>query len=280
MENYSEAFENAQKTIQLAPTFAKGYSRAGIALYKLGRLEEALKHYEEGCKVEKHAPYDVFQREINRINYELRRKSKKPLVLEGTWVAIITPFKEDKSVDYAMFDQNFFEISTKFLNFFFRVGELVDFYAENGVHGILALSLSAEIFQLKDEEKLKLAETIFDRANFRVPVYACGTFGGTLEEQAKFVEKMYETGVEAVVVLPNQIVTKEDSEEIFKNNLSKLCELTGNIPLGVYDCPLPFHKTIYPSKNFFFFDVLKVIFEKKKRSFELDCLFGQISFLY
>jgi len=45
---YAEALADADQTIALDPTWAKGYSRKGAALYGLGRYEDALVAYEAG----------------------------------------------------------------------------------------------------------------------------------------------------------------------------------------------------------------------------------------
>ena len=45
-------FSDAEKAITLEPTWAKGYSRKGAALYALARYEEAKIGYEEASKLE------------------------------------------------------------------------------------------------------------------------------------------------------------------------------------------------------------------------------------
>jgi len=47
-EKYSEALVDAKKTVELNPTWGKGYSRLGAALAYLGRYAEAKKAYEDG----------------------------------------------------------------------------------------------------------------------------------------------------------------------------------------------------------------------------------------
>uniref|UniRef100_A0A8C4QIB8 Stress-induced-phosphoprotein 1 n=1 Tax=Eptatretus burgeri TaxID=7764 RepID=A0A8C4QIB8_EPTBU len=53
---YKLALEDASRTIELKPDWAKGYSRKAAAFEFLGRLEEAKKTYEEGMK---HEPGNV-----------------------------------------------------------------------------------------------------------------------------------------------------------------------------------------------------------------------------
>jgi len=51
-EDYKEALEDAEKVIKLRPKWSKGYSRKGLALFKLNKMEDALACYEEGLKHE------------------------------------------------------------------------------------------------------------------------------------------------------------------------------------------------------------------------------------
>ncbi|KAL5035473.1 hypothetical protein BDEG_23429 [Batrachochytrium dendrobatidis JEL423] len=52
MHNYVDAVKDAEKTIEIKPDWAKGYSRKGAALHGLGNLEEATAVYEAGLKIE------------------------------------------------------------------------------------------------------------------------------------------------------------------------------------------------------------------------------------
>jgi len=51
-EDFRSALTDAEQAITLAPTWAKGYSRKGAALYALARFEEAKIAYEEASKIE------------------------------------------------------------------------------------------------------------------------------------------------------------------------------------------------------------------------------------
>ncbi|CDR96457.1 tetratricopeptide repeat domain containing protein, putative [Babesia bigemina] len=52
MNMYQEALADAQQCVTLKPDWPKGYSRKGLALYKLGKMEEAKKAYQEGLKID------------------------------------------------------------------------------------------------------------------------------------------------------------------------------------------------------------------------------------
>ena len=50
--HFNEALSDAETCITLQPGFAKGYSRKGLALFRLGRTAEAKQAYEQGIKVD------------------------------------------------------------------------------------------------------------------------------------------------------------------------------------------------------------------------------------
>ena len=52
LEKYDDALADARKCVELAPTWAKGYSRLGLALFKLGKDEEAVEAYEKGLELD------------------------------------------------------------------------------------------------------------------------------------------------------------------------------------------------------------------------------------
>ena len=74
-----------------------------------------------------------------------------------------------------------------------------------------------------------------------------GTFGGTVEEQADFVNKMA-AEVDAVVVLTCQLAAEGEGEDVWKSNVERLLELTGDAPLGMYECPAPYLRLLSPSR--------------------------------
>lgn len=69
MRNHALALEDAKKATEVEPTYAKGWSRLGLANYALGNAEEALKAYEKGLQVEGSAPSDAMKR-----GYETAKK--------------------------------------------------------------------------------------------------------------------------------------------------------------------------------------------------------------
>nr|BAN66008.1 tetratricopeptide repeat domain containing protein [Babesia bovis] len=52
LQRFQEALDDANQCVSLKPDWPKGYSRKGLALYKLGRLQEARTAYQEGLKID------------------------------------------------------------------------------------------------------------------------------------------------------------------------------------------------------------------------------------
>jgi 4-hydroxy-tetrahydrodipicolinate synthase len=138
---------------------------------------------------------------------------------------MITPFNDDGTIDYATLEQ------------------LIEWYIACGCTGLFAVCQSSEMYHLTNEERIALATFVKTKANGRVSVVASGTFGGPIEEQAAFVNKMGEI-VDAVVVLVNQLATAEEDDEAWVKNAEKLLSLTGTVPLGLYECPQPYHRLL------------------------------------
>ncbi len=146
--------------------------------------------------------------------------------LHGVFPAMITPFKLDKSIDWDGVDR------------------LTDWYIESGVDGLLAVGQSSEMFALTDEERFRLAGRVVERADGRVPVLASGTFVRSVEAQAAFIRKMADTGVALVVIIASQMAEADEDDDIWRSSVAKLLDLTGDIKLGLYECPQPYHRLI------------------------------------
>ena len=82
---------------------------------------------------------------------------------KGTGVALITPFKKDKSID------------------FHALEKLVDFVIDGGVNYLVALGTTAETPTLSEAEKLDVLINIIEKNNKRVPI-VCGLGGNNTKE--------------------------------------------------------------------------------------------------
>lgn len=147
---------------------------------------------------------------------------------------MLTPFAADGRIDWHALDV------------------LVDWYLAGDSQGLFAACLSSEIFQLSDEERLAVVCRVLSRTGGRVPVIAAGAFvadGGktTPAALAAAVARLAETGVAAVVILTNQLVAAEVSDDAwltFAEGL--LARIDGRIRLGLYECPVPYKRVLSP----------------------------------
>lgn len=74
------------------------------------------------------------------------------LRIQGSIVAIVTPFHQDGSVNFS------------------KLGELVDWQIQNGTDGIVALGTTGESATMTDEEDNAVCEYVLKRVNGRIPV--------------------------------------------------------------------------------------------------------------
>lgn len=72
--------------------------------------------------------------------------------LKGMGVALITPFKEDDSVDYT------------------ALGRLIDYQIQNGIDYLVVLGTTAETPTLTEEEKRSIQSFVVERVKGRVPI--------------------------------------------------------------------------------------------------------------
>ncbi|MBZ4188042.1 dihydrodipicolinate synthase family protein [Niabella beijingensis] len=147
--------------------------------------------------------------------------------IAGKFVPVmITPFNLKAGIDYD------------------AVTELVAFYLEAGVEGFFANCLSSEMFSITEEERLALTQHVVKCVNGRVPVVATGSFGLTVEDKALFTKKIYDTGVDAVIMISGHFAKVEEDDAVLLRNFEKLFALTGDIPLGIYECPAPYKRIL------------------------------------
>jgi 4-hydroxy-tetrahydrodipicolinate synthase len=145
---------------------------------------------------------------------------------QGFIPVMLTPFLETGEVDYD------------------GLRSLTDLYLEAGAAGLFANCLSSEMYELSEQERLDVTSAVVQQAAGRVPVVATGTFGGPIAEQAEFIKRIYATGVEAVIVISGLLAEESESDEVFTERALELISLTGDIPLGFYECPVPYKRLI------------------------------------
>ena len=136
--------------------------------------------------------------------------------LTGMGVALVTPFKEDGSVDYE------------------ALLRLVDYQLQNGTDFLCVLGTTAETPTLSKEEKEKVKRTVIDRVNGRIPILL-GVGSNSTQAVVESVKNDDMTGVDALlVVVPGRTGVNMTAETTLRlardfDNIVAIKEASGNI---------------------------------------------------
>jgi 4-hydroxy-tetrahydrodipicolinate synthase len=139
---------------------------------------------------------------------------------------------------------------------------LTEFYLESGAAGLFANCLSSEMFELTEQERLLVIKHVLFVTKGRVPVVATGTFGGPIAQQAEFVRKVADLGTDAVIMISGLLADEQDSDSVFEERVFDLLDQTGQIPVGFYECPVPYKRVLSPTQLGAFVDTGRVIYHK------------------
>jgi 4-hydroxy-tetrahydrodipicolinate synthase len=166
-------------------------------------------------------------------------KSKK-----GFIPVMLTPFNNDGSIDYK------------------TLTALTELYLKSGVTGLFANCLSSEMFELSDAERIQLTKHVVDVVDGQVPIVATGTFEGSIQQQADFTNKIYGTGIEAVILISGLLAKENDSDAVFVENVHQLLNLTPGVPTGFYECPVPYKRVLTAAQLEDFVNTGRVVYHK------------------
>lgn len=135
--------------------------------------------------------------------------------LKGTGVALVTPFRKDKSVDFE------------------SLKKLVDHVIEQGVNYVVSLGTTGETPTLKKEEKLKIAEETINFVADRVPV-VIGVGGNDTDAVIKEIE--YLPVEKAAAILSASPYYNKPSQEGIFQHYSAVANSTSR-PVILYNVP-------------------------------------------
>lgn len=135
--------------------------------------------------------------------------------LKGTGVAIVTPFKENQSVDFD------------------ALGNLIDHIISNGVEYIVTLGTTGETPTLDKQEKLDIINFTFEKINGRVPVVV-GIGGNNTNEVVEQVQS-YPLNKAAAILSACPYYSKPSQEGIFQHY--KLIAAASPKPVILYNVP-------------------------------------------
>ncbi|WP_456321993.1 4-hydroxy-tetrahydrodipicolinate synthase [Palaeococcus sp. (in: euryarchaeotes)] len=137
------------------------------------------------------------------------------LLIEGILVPHITPFDDEEDIDGD------------------ALREIVDYFIEGGVHGLVTLGSNGEFPYLNREEKEKVLRIVVDQVNGRVPVIG-GTACPSTRETMSLTREAWDIGVDAVIIAPPYYF-KPSPKELYYHYAS-IIEST-DVPLIIYNVP-------------------------------------------
>ncbi|WP_078412341.1 4-hydroxy-tetrahydrodipicolinate synthase [Priestia abyssalis] len=135
--------------------------------------------------------------------------------LKGIIPAMLTPLTKEQTVNVAV------------------IRQLTNHLIESGVHGIFALGTNGEFHLFNTEEKVKIAQTIIDEANGKVPVII-GAGGNSTEEVIELSKHMEQIGADALSIITPYFVAPTQEEVIV--HFEKIAEAT-SLPVLLYNIP-------------------------------------------
>ncbi len=166
------------------------------------------------------------------------------MIKNGIYPTMITPYKNGK-IDYA------------------NVEKLVSFYKESGCNGIFAVCQSSEMNFLSLAERVELAKKVVEFADGKMDVVASGHCAFSLEAQAEEINAISETGIAAFVLVSNKLDIHNQGDEVFLENIEKLLGMiTPDMPLGIYECPMPYKRLLTPKILDYFIKTKRFAFIK------------------
>ncbi|MFA6813494.1 MAG: 4-hydroxy-tetrahydrodipicolinate synthase [Bacteroidaceae bacterium] len=135
--------------------------------------------------------------------------------LKGMGVALITPFKDDESVDYD------------------ALKRLVDYLLQNNADFLCILATSAETPTLTEDEKQKIKKLVVERVRGRIPI-VMGISGNNTRAVVNAIKAEDLTGINAILsVVP--YYNKPSQEGIYQH-FKAIAEST-DMPIVLYNVP-------------------------------------------
>ncbi len=134
---------------------------------------------------------------------------------EGIYTPIVTPHRDDFSIDYD------------------RLSEVVEFLIEAGVNGIISAGTTGEYYAQSMEERFELMAFLHKQINNRV-TYIVGTGAIRTEESIEYAKQAVKVGADALLVAtPPYAVPTE--HEVALHALA--IDQAANLPIMLYNYP-------------------------------------------
>ncbi len=135
--------------------------------------------------------------------------------LEGSVVALVTPFDEHGDVDFGALER------------------LVDFHLQNGTDGILVLGTTGESSTMTDDEDYAVAEAVIKQVAGRVPIIG-GAGSNSTAESLRKSQGLVERGVDALLLI-TPYYNKSNEEGIYRHFTTVMDQV--DAPVILYNIP-------------------------------------------
>ena len=156
----------------------------------------------------------------------------------GAYPTMVTPYDENGNVDYAAAEA------------------MVEWYWNMGCDGIFASCQSSEIQCLSEDDRVKLADCVKKKADAlaavdssRAPmlIVASGHVSDDFEDQARELNRIAGTGVDAVILITNRMDIENTGDDAWIRDAERLIQtIPEHVMLGLYECPRPYTRLLTP----------------------------------
>lgn len=135
--------------------------------------------------------------------------------LRGTFVVMVTPFKDNEDLDEKGLREN------------------IDWYIREGIHGVICNGSTSEFANLSKEERKRVIGITVDQAKGKVPVMS-GTAAHSTRETIEMTEYAQKAGCDAVLLVPPYygLPNQDEIYEYYKDVAEAVA-----IPIMVYNNP-------------------------------------------
>ncbi len=147
--------------------------------------------------------------------------------IEGIVPVMLTPFAQDGTIDFPGLEQ------------------LIEWYLAHGCDALFAVCQSSEMTHLSLEERGALARFVVRQVGGRVPVAVSGHISDDPHGQRAELSVAAESGADAIVLVTNHLDPHHQGTDTLRANLDWLLRaLPRDVPLGLYECPAPYHRLL------------------------------------
>lgn len=136
-------------------------------------------------------------------------------LFRGSGVALVTPFTEDKHVNYEELER------------------LIEYQIAGGTDAIIVCGTTGEPVTMTEKERLSVISYTVEKVNHRIPVIA-GTGGNCTEDVISFSKKVQELGVDGLLVV-TPYYNKATQKGLYEHYKKLALEVPG--PIIMYNVP-------------------------------------------